>query len=119
MRDQLDAALVWEAKPELDRLVLLPASCGPSEAYGPRLSNIYQSQLASLIAHGTNLGIAAMGHSAEGITADMLQHVRRFFSDRRDSQGCQRYIHQEDLRRRVKVRCGAGLEYDCDHEDRI
>jgi len=28
---------------------------------------------------GTNLGIAAMGHSAKRITADMLQHVSRFF----------------------------------------
>ena len=34
---------------------------------------------AALIAHGTNLGIAAMGHSAEGITVDMLQHVSRWF----------------------------------------
>jgi hypothetical protein len=47
----------------------------PIGGYEPRVSNLYQSQLAALIAHGTNLGIAAMGHSAEGITADMLQHV--------------------------------------------
>jgi len=51
----------------------------PIGGYEPRVSNLYQSQLAALIAHGTNLGIAAMGHSAEGITADMLQHVSRFF----------------------------------------
>jgi TnpA family transposase len=35
--------------------------------------------LAALIAHGTNLGIAAMGQSAEGITVDTLQHVTRWF----------------------------------------
>ena len=35
--------------------------------------------LAALIAHGTNLGIAAMGQSAEGISVDMLQHVSRWF----------------------------------------
>jgi hypothetical protein len=35
--------------------------------------------LALLIAHGTNLGIAAMGQSAQGITVDMLQHVNRWF----------------------------------------
>lgn len=34
----------------------------PIGGYEPRLSNLYQSQLAALIAHGTNLGIAAMGH---------------------------------------------------------
>jgi hypothetical protein len=33
----------------------------------------------ALIAHETNLGIAAMGHSAEGVTVDMLQHVSRWF----------------------------------------
>jgi TnpA family transposase len=32
-----------------------------------------------LIAPGTNLGIAAMGHSAEGISVDMLQHVTQWF----------------------------------------
>jgi TnpA family transposase len=37
--------------------------------------------LATLIAHGTNLGIASMAHSVEGITADMLQDM---------SQGCLR-----------------------------
>lgn len=37
--------------------------------------------LATLIAHGTNLGISAMSHSVEGITADMLQDM---------SQGCLR-----------------------------
>ena len=51
----------------------------PIGGYEQRRSNLYQSQLAAIIAHGTNLGIAAMGHSTEGITADMLQHVSRFF----------------------------------------
>ncbi len=35
--------------------------------------------LAALIAHGTNLGIAAMGHSAEGITVEMLRHASQWF----------------------------------------
>jgi TnpA family transposase len=35
--------------------------------------------LAALIAHGTNLGISAMGHSAEGITVDMLQSASQWF----------------------------------------
>ena len=33
--------------------------------------------LAALIAHGTNLGIAAMGSSTEGVTTDMLAGVSR------------------------------------------
>jgi TnpA family transposase len=35
--------------------------------------------LATLIAHGTNLGISAMGYSAEGITVDMLRHASQWF----------------------------------------
>ena len=35
--------------------------------------------LATLIAHGTNLGISAMGHSAEGITVDMLRQASQWF----------------------------------------
>jgi TnpA family transposase len=35
--------------------------------------------LAALIAHGTNLGISAMGHSAEGITVHMLQYASQWF----------------------------------------
>jgi TnpA family transposase len=35
--------------------------------------------LATLIAHGTNLGISAMGYSAEGITVDMLRQASQWF----------------------------------------
>lgn len=35
--------------------------------------------LAALIAHGTNLGISAMGHSAEGITVEMLRYASQWF----------------------------------------
>ena len=35
--------------------------------------------LAALIAHGTNLGISAMGHSAEGITVDLLRNASQWF----------------------------------------
>jgi TnpA family transposase len=46
-----------------------------------RIPNFFTTLLATLIAHGTNLGIATMAHSVEGITADMLQDM---------SQGCLR-----------------------------
>jgi len=51
----------------------------PVRGYEPRSADIYTSMLAALVAHATNLGIAAMGQSAEGITVDMLQHVTRWF----------------------------------------
>lgn len=38
-----------------------------------------QTKLAALIAHGTNLGISAMGNSTEEITVDMLQNVSRLY----------------------------------------
>jgi TnpA family transposase len=46
-----------------------------------RIPNFLTTLLATLIAHGTNLGIASMAHSVEGMTADMLQDM---------SQGCLR-----------------------------
>ena len=70
---------IEELLQEVDRHCGFTRELRPIGGYEPRLSNLYQSQLAAVIAHGTNLGIAAMGHSAEGITADMLQHVSRFF----------------------------------------
>lgn len=51
----------------------------PINRYEPRSANYYISLLAALIAHGTNLGIAAMGQSAEGITIRMLQQITRNF----------------------------------------
>ena len=46
----------------------------PAPLGGPR-----RGPAGGVIAHGTNLGIAAMGHSAEGISVDMLQHVTQWF----------------------------------------
>jgi TnpA family transposase len=70
---------IEELLQDVDRHCCFTRELRPIGGYEPRPSNLYQSQLAALIAHGTNLGIAAMGHSAEGITADMLHHVSRFF----------------------------------------
>lgn len=52
----------------------------PLGGYEARAKSVYPSLLAALIAHGTNLGIAAMGQSAQGITIDMLQHVNAMVS---------------------------------------
>jgi hypothetical protein len=63
------------------------ARCGftrelrPLGGYEPRSGQLYPALLAALVAHGTNLGIAAMGHSVEGITVDMLQPASRSLPD--------------------------------------
>jgi len=64
---------------EIDRLCGFTNELRPLGGYAPRAAHLYPTLLAAVIAHGTNLGIAAMGHSVEGMTVDMLQHVTRFF----------------------------------------
>jgi TnpA family transposase len=45
----------------------------------PRVANFYTTLLATLVAHGTNLGIATMAHSVEDqITVDMLQEMSQW-----------------------------------------
>jgi hypothetical protein len=51
----------------------------PPGGYEPRSERLYPALLAALIAQGTNLGIAAIGQSAEAISVDTLQHVSRWF----------------------------------------
>ena len=47
--------------------------------YQPRGGDQYRSLLATLIAHGTNLGLAAMSQSVDMLTADALQDTSRWF----------------------------------------
>jgi TnpA family transposase len=51
----------------------------PLGGYRPRGADTYRTLLAAIIAHGTNLGIAGMSGSIEGITADQLQHTSQWF----------------------------------------
>jgi hypothetical protein len=51
----------------------------PLGGYQPRSPDPYRSLLASLIAHGTNLGLAAMSQSVDTLTADALQDTSRWF----------------------------------------
>ena len=55
----------------------------PLPGYQPRAGNNGDDRattlLAAVIAHGTNLGIAAMGSSTEGVTTDMLAGASRGF----------------------------------------
>ena len=59
------------------RGVILRVFRRPNER-AARIPDFFTTLLATLIAHGTNLGIATMAHSVEGITVDMLAgHVTR------------------------------------------
>ncbi len=51
----------------------------PLGGYTPRERDPYRSLLAALIAHGTNLGVAAMSQSVDDLTAQMLQDTSRWF----------------------------------------
>lgn len=63
---------------DVDRWCGFTREFHPLGGYEPRSGNVHATLLAALIAHGTNLGIAAMGQSAPGITVDMLQHLTRW-----------------------------------------
>jgi TnpA family transposase len=68
-----------------DVLTQVDTWCGFTRAFRPpaervpRIPNFLTTLLATLIAHGTNLGIATMAHSVEeAITADMLQEMSQW-----------------------------------------
>jgi hypothetical protein len=68
-----------------DVLTQVDTWCGFTRAFRPpaervpRLSHFMTTLLATLVAHGTNLGIATMAHSVEDeITADMLQEMSQW-----------------------------------------
>jgi hypothetical protein len=67
-----------------DLLMQVDAWCGFTRAFrrpderAPRIPNFIMTLFATLIAHGTNLGLATMAHSVEGITADMLQEMSQW-----------------------------------------
>jgi len=65
---------------EVDRLCGFTRAFRPLAGYEPRGSDTYRTLLATLIAHGTNLGLSAMGESVETLTAADLQHASRWLA---------------------------------------
>jgi TnpA family transposase len=51
----------------------------PLGGYQPRGADLHRSLLATVIAHGTNLGLAAMSQSVDTLTAESLQNTNRWF----------------------------------------
>jgi hypothetical protein len=68
-----------------DLLQDVDAWCGfsrafqPLSGYEPRAGDTYRPLLATLIAHGTNLGLAAMSQSVDSVTGEQLQDINRWF----------------------------------------
>ena len=65
---------------QVDRWTGLAGALTPLGGYEPRGGeDTYRTLLAALIAHGTNLGVAAMAGSIEGMTPDRLHHASQWF----------------------------------------
>lgn len=67
-----------------DLLMQVDRWCGFTQVFRrpgermPRIPHFTKTLLATFIAHGTNLGIAAMAHSVDDVTADMLQDMSQW-----------------------------------------
>ncbi len=66
---------------QVDHWTGLTRALVPLGGYEPRSGgeDAYRTLLAALIAHGTNLGVAAMSGSIEGMTPDRLHHASQWF----------------------------------------
>ena len=63
---------------EIDRQCRFTREFTPLGTYAPRVDKLYPALLASLLAQGTNMGIAQMAQAAR-IPVDTLQHVSQWF----------------------------------------
>jgi hypothetical protein len=65
---------------QVDRWTGLSRALAPLGGYEPRAGeDAYRTLLAAIIAHGTDLGVAAMAGSIEGMAPDRLQHASERF----------------------------------------
>ena len=64
---------------EVDRWCGFTRELVPLPGYQARTDRPYAALLAGLVAHGTNLGIATMAQSTEGLTVDVLHEVSKWF----------------------------------------
>lgn len=63
---------------EVDRRCRFTRELTPLGTYTPRVDNLYPALLATLLAQGTNMGVAQMAQAAR-IPVDTLQHVSQWF----------------------------------------
>jgi TnpA family transposase len=76
---QLPTYRIEKLLEEVDVLCGFMRAFQPLEGYNGRPQPLYGPLMAAIVAQGTNLGLMAMGHSADGITTDMLQHVMHWY----------------------------------------
>jgi len=78
------------------------------------VSKPYAALLAALVAHGTNLGIAIMAQSTEGISVDALNHVSRWFLRQDTLRAANAAIVNYHHRLPLASVWGEGLAYSSD-----
>ena len=64
---------------DVDEWCRFTSAFQPLGGYQPRGADLHRSLLATVIAHGTNLGLAAMSQSVDTLTAETLQDTSRWF----------------------------------------
>ena len=64
---------------DVDEWCRFTSAFQPLGGYQPRGGDPHRPLLATLIAHGTNLGLAAMSQSVDTLTAEALQDTSRWF----------------------------------------
>lgn len=83
LRDLIGASMpkarIEDLLQDVDEWCHFTTAFQPLSGYQPRNPDPYLSLLATLIAHGTNLGLAAMSQSVDTLTADALQDTSRWF----------------------------------------
>jgi TnpA family transposase len=79
IEDALPRVRIEDLLSQVDTWCDLTRAFRRPDAPPPQLPYFFPTLLATLIAHGTNLGLATMAHSIdEGVTADMLQTMSQW-----------------------------------------
>ncbi|MBF0333916.1 MAG: Tn3 family transposase, partial [Alphaproteobacteria bacterium] len=83
LRDTVKASLsrvrIEDLLEEVDAWCGFTTAFQPLGGYEPRGGDLHRPLLATLIAHGTNLGLATMAQSVDTVTAEQLQDTSRWF----------------------------------------
>jgi TnpA family transposase len=83
LRDTIRASLprvrIEDLLQDVDEWSGFTGAFQPLGGYEPRGGDPHRPLLASLIAHGTNLGLATMAQSVDAVTAEPLQDTSRWF----------------------------------------